>query len=178
MYISKNDTEAILQRAEGKLVEVIAEFVSLKKSGADMVGTCPHCKGEKKLTVSPSKQIFKCFACNQVQGNKAISWLMSIEKKTYNEALKWLADHFKIVLTEPEPRPIPTTPASKKGKYKADSFCAKMLAEYDHAFFTCDCGKEIVAHTFNNVLYKGSCECGAKWELKSGMIRRTDISEV
>jgi len=41
---------------------------------------------------------------------------------------------------------------------------------YSLAFFTCDCGKEMVSHTFDNSLYQGNCTCGLKWEIRNGMI--------
>ena len=43
------------------------------------------------------------------------------------------------------------------------------------AFFTCDCGKEVVSHTVSNSLYQGDCACGLKWEIRNGMIRSMEM---
>ena len=47
---------------------------------------------------------------------------------------------------------------------------------YSLAFFTCDCGKEVVSHTLNNSLYKGDCVCGLNWEIKNGMIKSSVLN--
>ena len=129
MYILPQDKESILSRAEGKLLDVIREHVTLKKSGADYVGKCPKCGHEQGLKVAPAKGIFKCFHCNQLEGNSAVSFLMRALDLSYPDALKMLAEHFGIVLMEP---PVRQAPAQKSGSGKKSSpeatYCEKMLA--------------------------------------------------
>ncbi|MDR1198355.1 MAG: DNA primase [Prevotellaceae bacterium] len=127
MFISESDKQRILTVAEGNLVKVISEFVTLTKKGAELIGKCPKCGHEQGLCVSQSKQIFKCFHCNQADGNSAVSWMMKVKDKTYPEALKALAEIFGIILTEPEQKRKPSPKKTKKGKHDIDSFCAKML---------------------------------------------------
>ena len=83
------------------IVDVIGEFVKLKKRGANYLGNCPF-HGEKtpSFTVSPSKEIFKCFGCGK-SGN-TITFLMEHEHIGYVDALKWLANRYNIEVEETE----------------------------------------------------------------------------
>ena len=131
MHISQSDKEAIVARAEGKLLEVIQAHVTLKKSGAGYVGRCPKCGHEKGLTVSPAKSIFKCFHCNQLEGNSVVSFLMRALDLSYPDALKMLAEQFGIVLLAPPARKAPAqkSAAGKKPGAAAEApYCEKMLA--------------------------------------------------
>jgi DNA primase len=83
---------------------VIGGFVKLKRRGANYLGNCPfHHEKTPSFTVSPSKEIFKCFGCGK-SGN-SISFLMEHEKLTYVEALKWLATKYNIEVEETEVSP-------------------------------------------------------------------------
>lgn len=127
MYITDIDKERILERSEGKLVEVIGEFVNLRKNGASYSGTCPKC-GSGGFSVTPGKNMFTCFSCKQVKGKRPVDYLLTGEGKTFPEALKYLADHFGILLSE-ELKPAPVVvPKSKSTARNEDSFCAKTLA--------------------------------------------------
>src|SRR5512138_2709229 len=81
------------------IIDVIGEFIKLKKRGANYLGLCPF-HGEKtpSFTVSPSKEIYKCFGCGR-SGN-SISFIMEHEKYSYVEALKWLANKYGIEIEE------------------------------------------------------------------------------
>lgn len=80
-------------------VDVIGSFVKLKKRGANYLGLCPfHNERTPSFTVSPSKEIFKCFGCGR-SGN-TISFLMEHEKYSYVEALRWLANRYNIEVEE------------------------------------------------------------------------------
>src|SRR5579875_1615215 len=83
------------------IIDVVGEFVKLKKRGSNYLGLCPF-HGEKtpSFTVSPSKEIFKCFGCGK-SGN-TISFLMEHEKLSYVEALKWLANKYNVEIEETE----------------------------------------------------------------------------
>jgi DNA primase len=81
------------------IVEVIGEFVQLKKRGANYVGLSPFANERTpSFTVSPVKGIFKDFSSGK--GGSAIDFLMELEKFTYPEALKWLAKKYGIEITE------------------------------------------------------------------------------
>ena len=79
--------------------EVIGDFVSLKKRGANHIGCCPfHNEKTPSFYVSPSKGIFKCFGCGEA--GDVVKFLMKHEHYTYPEALRWLADKYHIEIKE------------------------------------------------------------------------------
>jgi DNA primase len=81
------------------IVEVIGEFVQLKKRGANYIGLSPFANERTpSFTVSPAKGIFKDFSTGK--GGSAITFLMELEKFTYPEALKWLAKKYGIEVEE------------------------------------------------------------------------------
>lgn len=81
------------------IIEIVGGFVKLKKRGANYLGLCPfHNEKTPSFTVSPSKEIYKCFGCGR-SGN-TISFLMEHEKYSYVEALKWLAAKYNIEIEE------------------------------------------------------------------------------
>ena len=95
--ISKDTIDRIMDATH--IEEVIGEFVSLKKRGANHIGCCPfHNEKTPSFYVSPSKGIFKCFGCGK-SGN-AVGFLMDHEHYTYPEALRWLADKYHIQIEE------------------------------------------------------------------------------
>jgi DNA primase len=100
--ISKETKDKILAAAD--IVEVISEFVKLKKRGANYVGLCPfHNEKTPSFTVSPVKGIFKCFGCGKA--GDVVTFLMEHEKISYVEALKYLARKYGIEIEETEPDP-------------------------------------------------------------------------
>jgi len=83
------------------IVDVVGEFVTLRKAGVNYKGLCPfHDDTTPSFMVSPSKQICKCFACGE--GGTAINFLMKHEQITYPEALRWLAKKYNIDIQEKE----------------------------------------------------------------------------
>jgi len=81
------------------IVEVIGEFVQLKKRGANYVGLSPFANEKTpSFTVSPAKGIFKDFSTGK--GGSAVTFLIELEKFTYPEALKWLAKKYGIEVEE------------------------------------------------------------------------------
>ena len=83
------------------IVDVVGEFVTLRKAGVNYKGLCPfHDDTTPSFMVSPSKQICKCFACGE--GGTAINFLMKHEQITYPEALRWLAKKYNIEIQEKE----------------------------------------------------------------------------
>jgi len=95
--ISQTTIQQILGRLD--IIDVIGGFVKLKKRGTNYLGLCPfHNEKTPSFTVSPSKEIYKCFGCGR-SGN-TISFLMELEKYSYVEALKWLAGKYGIEIEE------------------------------------------------------------------------------
>lgn len=95
--IPKQTVEDILAAAQ--VEEVVGDFVTLKKRGANLMGLCPF-HGEKtpSFVVSPAKGIYKCFGCGKA-GNSA-GFIMEHEKMEYPEALKYLARKYNIEIVE------------------------------------------------------------------------------
>lgn len=84
-----------------RIEEVIGDFVSLKKRGANHIGCCPfHNEKTPSFYVSPSKGIFKCFGCGEA--GDVVKFLMKHEHYTYPEALRWLANKYHIEIKEEE----------------------------------------------------------------------------
>ncbi|HEX6171989.1 MAG TPA: DNA primase [Chitinophagaceae bacterium] len=95
--ISQNTIQQILSRID--IIDVIGGFVKLKKRGTNYLGLCPfHNERTPSFTVSPSKEIYKCFGCGK-SGN-TISFLMEHEKYSYVDSLRWLANRYGIEIEE------------------------------------------------------------------------------
>ena len=111
--ISQDTIQQILSRID--IVEIVSSFIKLKKRGANYLGLCPfHNEKTPSFTVSPSKEIYKCFGCGR-SGN-SISFLMEAEKYSYVEALRWLAAKYNVEIEETE-----TSPEYKQQQQVADS---------------------------------------------------------
>lgn len=83
------------------IVEVVSEFVTLRKSGANYKGLCPfHDEKTPSFMVSPSRGTCHCFGCGN--GGNAVSFIMEHEQMTYPEALRWLANKYHIEIQERE----------------------------------------------------------------------------
>jgi DNA primase len=110
------------------IIDVVGEFVKLKKRGTNYLGNCPfHNEKSPSFTVSPAKEIYKCFGCGK-SGN-TITFLMEHEKYSYVEALRWLAARYNIEVEETE-----TSPAQKIAQQTADSLYA--INHFAMDFFT------------------------------------------
>ncbi|MGC9337214.1 MAG: DNA primase, partial [Candidatus Cloacimonadia bacterium] len=91
-------------RAANDIVQVIGEYIPLKRSGANYKALCPfHQEKTPSFMVSPSKQIFKCFGCGK--GGNVFTFLMEYEKISFSEAIKRLASRVGITLPEREISP-------------------------------------------------------------------------
>lgn len=83
------------------IVEVVSEFVTLRKRGVNYTGLCPfHNERTPSFSVSPAKQLCKCFSCGE--GGNVVHFLMKHEQISYVEALKWLAKKYGIEIQERE----------------------------------------------------------------------------
>lgn len=82
-----------------KIEEVVGDYVTLRKRGANLIGLCPfHNEKTGSFTVSPSKGIYKCFGCNA--SGLATKFIMDIEQCSYIEAIKHLARKYHIEIVE------------------------------------------------------------------------------
>jgi DNA primase len=119
---------------------VVGNFVKLKRRGSNYLGNCPfHHEKTPSFTVSPSKEIFKCFGCGK-SGN-TISFIMEHEKLSYVEALKWLANRYNVEVEETE-----TSPEKKLAQQTSESlFIINQFAQqfYSHQLFDTDDGENI-----------------------------------
>ncbi len=97
--IDRATVERILDAAQ--IVDVVSEFVTLRKRGVNYVGLCPfHEDKTPSFYVSPAKGVCKCFACGE--GGSAVHFVMKHEQITYPEALRWLARKYNIEIQERE----------------------------------------------------------------------------
>lgn len=97
---------ATIQQIQSRIdiVDVVGNFVRLRKRGGNYLGLCPfHNEKTPSFTVSPTKEIYKCFGCGK-SGN-SISFIMEHEKYSYVEALKWLAHRYNIEIEETDVNP-------------------------------------------------------------------------
>ena len=110
------------------ITDVVGSFVKLKKRGTNLLGLCPfHNEKTPSFTVSPSKEIYKCFGCGK-SGN-LVSFVMEHEKYSYPEALKWLAQRYQIEIEETQ-----LNEDQKQALQTADSLFA--LNQYSQQFFS------------------------------------------
>lgn len=97
--IDRATIDKIMDAAD--VVDVVSEFVSLRKQGTSYKGLCPfHDDKTPSFSVSPSRGVYKCFSCGKA-GN-AVGFIMEHEQMTYPEALRWLANKYHIEINERE----------------------------------------------------------------------------
>jgi DNA primase len=98
--IDRETIDRIFDTAE--IVDVISDFVQLKRRGTNYLGLCPfHNEKTPSFNVSPSKGIFKCFGCGK--GGNVVQFVMDHEHMSYPEALKYLAGKYNIPVEEEKP---------------------------------------------------------------------------
>ncbi|WP_133162466.1 DNA primase [Flavipsychrobacter stenotrophus] len=115
----------VMSRAD--IVDVIGQFVRLKKRGANYMANCPfHNEKSPSFNVSPAKGIYKCFGCGKA-GN-VVSFIQEHEKLTYPESIRWLADYYKIALQETE-----RTPEQQQQQQAGEAL--RILNEYAANYF-------------------------------------------
>ncbi|HOA10326.1 MAG: DNA primase [Bacteroidales bacterium] len=90
--------------AAADILEVLQDFVTLRKRGVNYLGLCPfHNEKTPSFTVSPSKGIYKCFGCGK--GGNVVNFIMEHEHLGYVDALKFLAKRYNIEIVEKEATP-------------------------------------------------------------------------
>ncbi|HEV7231290.1 MAG TPA: DNA primase [Bacteroidia bacterium] len=125
--IPKETISTIFEAA--RIDEVVGEFVSLKKRGANMIGLCPfHNEKTPSFNVSPVKGIYKCFGCGKA-GN-SVNFIMEHEQLSYPEALRWLAKKYNIEIEEQEQTPEQVIANNERESlYVVCSFAQKNFTE-------------------------------------------------
>jgi DNA primase len=115
----------VMNRAN--IVDVIGQFVRLKKRGVNYIANCPfHNEKSPSFNVSPSKGIYKCFGCGKA-GN-VVTFIQEHEKLTYPEAMRWLADFYQIKLEETERSP-------EQQQHQLAEEALRLLNEYAAKYF-------------------------------------------
>lgn len=111
--IPQHVVERIIDTAQ--IVDVVSEFVSLRKSGANYTGLCPfHNEKSPSFSVNPARNICKCFSCGE--GGNPVSFLQKHLQMNFPEALRWLANKYQIELEEDE-----ETEEQKRARDKRES---------------------------------------------------------
>ena len=152
--ITQQTIQQIVSRID--VVEVVGEFVKLKKRGANYMGLCPfHNEKSPSFTVSPAKEIYKCFGCGK-SGN-SISFLMEHEKLSYADALRWLARKYNVEVEETQ-----VSPEYQLQQQTADSlFIINKFARefFEDQLFNTDDGRDI---GLSYLLHRGFTEATIK----------------
>lgn len=115
------------------IVDVVSQYVVLKKSGANYWGICPfHNDKKPSMSVSPSKGIYKCFSCGA--GGDALNFLVKIQNRQYKEVILELAEKFGIEL------PKKFTPSNETKEQKALMLraCQKAAKFYNKSLYSAD----------------------------------------
>ncbi len=124
--IDPSTIQLILETA--RIEEVVGEFVYLKKRGVNLIGLCPfHNEKTPSFTVSPAKNLFKCFGCGK--GGNSLKFIMEHEKFTYTEAIRFLAAKYHIEIEEKE-----MTPEEREAQNEKESLMA--VTAFASQFFT------------------------------------------
>lgn len=136
--ISQETIQQILSRID--IIDIVGSFVKLKKRGVNYLGLCPfHNEKSPSFTVSPTKEIYKCFGCGK-SGN-SIGFLMELEKYSYVEALKWLANKYNVEIEETEVSPeVKLTQQTADSLYIINSFAQKYFSD---TLFNTDEGQDV-----------------------------------
>jgi len=127
ILIKPGTIQSILETS--RIEEVIGDFVTLKKRGANYLGLCPfHNEKTPSFSVSPSKGIYKCFGCGKA-GN-VVNFIIEHEHYSYPEALKYLAKRYGIEVEEEEVTPeMQQELDERESMFAVNTFIAKHLQE-------------------------------------------------
>ncbi len=124
--IDPQTVQKILDTAD--IVDVVSDFVSLRRRGVNYVGLCPfHDEKTGSFTVSPSKGICKCFGCGK--GGSPVNFIMEHEQLDYPDALRYLARKYNIPIEERE-----LSEQEKASKSERESLFA--INEWAKTYFT------------------------------------------
>ena len=112
-----------------RIEEVVSDFVSLKKRGANLIGVCPfHKEKTPSFIVSPAKGIFKCFGCGKA--GDSVRFIMEHEHYSYPEALRYLANKYGIIIEEKEQSPEELMAQNEREKmFNINTFAQQYFSE-------------------------------------------------
>jgi DNA primase len=100
--ITQKSIEAVMEAA--RIEEVVRDYVGLRRRGTNLIGICPfHSEKTPSFSVSPAKNIFKCFGCGK--GGDAVHFLMEHDHLSFADAIRQLAERFQVPLEETKPSP-------------------------------------------------------------------------
>lgn len=136
--IDRDTVQKILDTAN--IVDVVSDFVSLKRRGANYIGLCPfHNERTPSFSVSPSKGICKCFSCGK--GGSAVGFLMELEQMSYNEALRYIAKKYGIEINDHEMSSEEREAESERESMMAvNEFAMKF---FEHSLTETEAGRDI-----------------------------------
>ncbi|MGJ1227584.1 DNA primase [Sphingobacterium siyangense] len=125
--IKQEVIDKVLETA--RIEEVVGDFVDLKKRGTSLIGNCPfHHEKTPSFHVSVSKGIYKCFGCGV--GGDSLKFVMELEKFSYPEAIRYLADKYSIQIEEIERSPAQLAAQDKRESlYVLSAWASKFFAE-------------------------------------------------
>ncbi|WP_313491429.1 DNA primase [Sphingobacterium multivorum] len=125
--IKQEVIDKVLETA--RIEEVVGDFVDLKKRGTSLIGNCPfHHEKTPSFHVSVSKGIYKCFGCGV--GGDSLKFVMELEKFSYPEAIRYLADKYSIQIEEVERSPAQLAAQDKRESlYVLSAWASKFFAE-------------------------------------------------
>lgn len=125
--ITKETIEKVLDAA--RIEEVVGDFVDLKKRGTSLIGNCPfHNEKTPSFHVSVAKGIYKCFGCGV--GGDSLKFVMELEKYSYPEAIRFLADKYNVPIEEVERSPAQLAAQDKRESlYVLSSWAGKYFKE-------------------------------------------------
>ncbi len=128
------------------IVDVVSDFVQLKRKGANYLGLCPfHNEKTPSFTVSSAKGIFKCFGCGK--GGNSVNFIMECEHLSYVDALKYLAKKYGIEIEERE-----LTEEEKKINSEKESLY--IVSEYASTFFSEQLTKTVEGRNIGLIYFK------------------------
>ncbi|MBS1651021.1 MAG: DNA primase [Bacteroidetes bacterium] len=136
--IPRQTVDKIIESA--RIEDIVGEFVTLKKRGVNLIGNCPfHNEKTPSFTVSPSKNIYKCFGCGKA--GTPVNFVMTHLSLSYSDGLKWLANKYGIEVIEKE-----TTPEEIQQRNERESLLIVMTFAqryYNEVMHNTDEGKSI-----------------------------------
>lgn len=139
--IAPESIQQVINRSD--IVEVIGQFLKLRKRGTNYIGNCPfHNEKTPSFNVNPAKGIFKCFGCGK--GGDVVSFIEEYEKFSFVESIRWLANYYQIELNETE------APAEFKQQQQVEE-SLRIVNEFAAAYF-----QDILHHNEEGQLIGGS----------------------
>lgn len=148
-YIPNEVVENV--RSSLDIVDVVSTYINLKKAGRNFVGFCPfHAEKTPSFTVSPEKQIFYCFGCQN--GGNLFSFVMQMENCSFPDAVRLLAEKSGITID-----PVPATPYERKKAQTRENLQKMYMLAREHfqtLLWQTSRGKEVLEYLYKRGLSK------------------------